>query len=131
MSKDDPLVCDEKVAAILEKKPRSHWIELLGKVGVPCGEIRTVGEVCEAEQLVSRGMIVSSPHSSAGVVRSIAGPVLFQGSERVSSRAPPTLGQHTREILSDLLGMPDESIDDLASRRVIRLGHQEESPGQA
>lgn len=114
-----------RVEAILAANSKSHWTGLLARVGVPCGQIRTVGEVCTAEQLTSRGMILTLSHPVAGSVRSIASPVRFDDAEPTGNVAPPTLGQHTREILSGLLGLDDKAIAHLAQQRVVRLGEME------
>lgn len=117
------------VEAILATQSKSHWTELLAGVGVPCGQIRTVGEVCSAEQFTSRGMILALPHPAAGSVRSIASPVRFDDVEPTAHVAPPMLGQHTREILADLLDLDDATIAGLAQRRVVRLGGAELARG--
>ncbi|VVE66781.1 Acetyl-CoA:oxalate CoA-transferase [Pandoraea anapnoica] len=112
-----PLVSD-----ILRGNTRSHWVEKLGAAGVPCGLIRTVGEVCEAPQLTQRGMIVSMQHPVAGEVKNIATPVRFDDEAMRAASAPPMLGQHTHEILSTVLGISDDVIDTLRSHGTIRDG---------
>jgi formyl-CoA transferase len=92
------------LAPMLRAQPRRHWVEVLSAAGVPCGEIRRVGEVCEAPQLVERGMVLEAMHPSAGLVRSIASPARFDGRPPPSPTAPPRLGEHTADVLKDWLG---------------------------
>jgi len=92
------------LAALFRRSSRAHWLELLGKAGVPCGAIRTVAEVCEADQLVSRGMIVELDHPTAGTLRSIYSPLRFEDRDPSDNTPPPLLGQHTDEILLTVAG---------------------------
>lgn len=108
------------VAGIIATRPRRYWIEALSLAGVPYGDIRSVQEVCEAEQLVTRNMIIEMQHPTAGTVKNIDSPLRFDDENDDSHLAPPLLGQHTAEILSDLLGMTQDQLDDLANRRVVR-----------
>jgi len=112
-----------KVAKIIAAKPRDQWVTLLTAAGIPCGQIRTVGEVCQAEQIVSRGMIIQMEHPSAGVISNIGSPIHFEESGPVKHVPPPLHGQHTREILKDFLAMHDSEIDALLAQGVIRASH--------
>jgi crotonobetainyl-CoA:carnitine CoA-transferase CaiB-like acyl-CoA transferase len=107
------------VARIIEQKPRLHWIDRLRSAGVPCGDIRSVGEVCEAEQLTARGMVIRMEHPTAGAVRNIDSPFRFDDRNDRQHRAPPLLGQHTRDVLNRLLDIPQERVDALAARGVV------------
>jgi len=113
------------VAEIVAKKPRRHWIERLRAAGVPYGDIRSVGEVCEAEQLTSRGMVIEMAHRTAGVVRNIDSPFRFDDRNDDQHKAPPLLGEDTREVLIELLDMPAEQLDALSARGVIACNDTE------
>ena len=112
-----PIVAEE-----IARHPRQHWIDVLSAAGVPCGSIRTVEEVCEAPQLVSRGMVLDLPHPTAGTVKNIDSPVRFDDRNDGSDRAPPLLGEHTREVLVSVLGLSDEQVAGLEVRGVVRGG---------
>lgn len=109
-----------RIAALIAEKPRAYWIAALREAGVPCGDIRSVAEVCEAEQLVSRGMVFDMPHPSAGQVRNIASPFRFEGTGAAAHRAPPLLGEHTAAILCEYAGLRPERVAELAARGIIR-----------
>ncbi len=98
------------LAPLIRTQPRAHWVRVLGAAGVPCGEIRSVGEVCEAPQLAGRGMVQAVTHPVAGEVRSIAAPARFDGQAPPVAAAPPLLGQHTDEVLRDWLGAAAEPL---------------------
>ena len=108
------------VADIILTKPRAHWIQRLRAAGVPHGDIRSVGEVCDAEQLTSRGMVIEMQHPTAGVVRNIDSPFRFDDRNNDAHRAPPLLGEHTDEILTELLSLTAGELDALHARGVIR-----------
>lgn len=108
------------VSDIIAMKPRAHWIQRLRDAGVPYGDIRSVGEVCDAEQLTSRGMVIEMEHPTAGLVKNIDSPFRFDDRNDDVHCPPPLLGQHTNEILSELLNLSAEELDDLQARGVIR-----------
>ncbi|WP_088147829.1 CaiB/BaiF CoA transferase family protein [Achromobacter denitrificans] len=108
------------VARIVASKPRRHWIAALSEAGVPYGDIRSVREVCEAEQLTSRGMLIEMAHPTAGVVKNIDSPIRFDDRNDDDHSPPPLLGEHTAQILEDLLGMSGEAVKSLAARGVVR-----------
>jgi len=107
------------LAALFRKSSRTHWLELLGKAGVPCGAIRTVAEVCEADQLVSRGMIVELDHPTAGTVRSIYSPLRFEDRDPEDNIPPPLLGQHTDEILLTVAGLTPTDVARMRASGVL------------
>lgn len=113
------------VAEIIAKKPRNHWIDRLRAAGVPYGDIRSVGEVCEAEQLTDRGMVIEMPHPTAGVVKNIDSPFRFEDENTDEHRAPPLLGQHTRKVLKRLLNTSEDEIEGLTARGVIACSEKE------
>lgn len=110
-----PIVADEIAA-----KPRAYWIGRLQAAGVPYGDIRSIKEVCEAEQLTSRGMVVDMVHPTAGHVKNIDSPFRFDGEKVNDHVPPPMLGQHTSEVLSQYIGLTERQLADLNARGVIK-----------
>ncbi|MDB5796142.1 MAG: Formyl-CoA transferase [Paucimonas sp.] len=108
------------VAAIIAAKPRMHWVSVLGGAGVPCGSIKTIGEVCEAEQLTSRGMVLQMPHPVAGEVKAIASPVRLNDLPNQPTRPPPLLGADTAQVLQSLLGLTESQVASLEAEGAIR-----------
>lgn len=89
---------------VIGSRPRAFWLEKLEKVGVPCGPINDLEQVFGDPHVQARGMRRELEHPAAGSVPTVANPIRFSDSSVEYDRAPPTLGQHTDEILSCLLG---------------------------
>ena len=90
---------------IFREQPRGFWVSALISAGIPCGEIKTVGEACSSDQLVERGMVREFLHPAAGRVRYLGSAIHFDDRPPGDARRPPLLGEHTAEILSDWLGV--------------------------
>ena len=99
---------------IVKQRARDEWLRRLDEAGVPCGAIRTVGEVCEGEVLKARAMVADMHHPSAGIVKGIKNPMRLSATPLDAYAPPPSLGQHTHEILTGLLGYTPREVDDLA-----------------
>jgi crotonobetainyl-CoA:carnitine CoA-transferase CaiB-like acyl-CoA transferase len=102
----------------LKTRPRSEWIRELTAAGVPCGSVREISEVLADPQLAARGMIAEVQHATVGPARVINSPVKLSDTPAGVRTAPPTLGQHTTAVLSEL-GYDRQRIDRLRSERVI------------
>lgn len=90
------------ITSILAQKDTNAWVELLEAAGVPCGPINTIPEVFKDPQVVHRQMLIELDHPKAGKVPLVASPMRFQESPLSFKQSPPTLGQHTEEILREL-----------------------------
>jgi len=99
---------------IFASRTRDDWLAKLRAAGIPAGAIKSVGEVCEAPQLVSRGMVQSVSHRVSGDVRFVARPIRFEDQPPAPSTAPPLLGEHTAEVLADWLAWDGSVVAKLA-----------------
>jgi crotonobetainyl-CoA:carnitine CoA-transferase CaiB-like acyl-CoA transferase len=97
----------------------SEWVAALEAAGVPCGPINRIDEVFADPQVHARGTRIEMPHALAGIVPLVANPIRLSASPVTYRHAPPTLGQHTEEVLAQWLGMNDAAIEALRSRRVL------------
>ena len=102
------------VQAVVKQRTREAWLACLDAAGVPCGAIRSVGEVCDGDLLAARGMVTEVDHPSAGRVRMLKSPVGLSATPLDVYTAPPRLGEHTDSVLGDLLGL---SVDDIRALR--------------
>jgi crotonobetainyl-CoA:carnitine CoA-transferase CaiB-like acyl-CoA transferase len=81
---------------------RAELTALLDEAGVPCGPINAVPDVFADPQVQHRQMLRHLPHPLAGSVPQVVSPIRMQDAELTYDRAPPTLGQHTAEVLESL-----------------------------
>ena len=102
------------LAPIFARRSRADWLRALGAAGIPCGAIKSVGEVCETPQLTQRGMVQTVRHPAAGDVRFIARPTRFDDEPPAPSTRPPMLGEHTREVLAEWRGWTDDRLERFA-----------------
>lgn len=88
-----------KLEALFIQQPLEYWLEHLSAAHVPCGPINSIDRVFENEQVIHRNMQFDLSHPTAGKVPQVANPVKFSETPIEYNSAPPTLGQHTQEIL--------------------------------
>jgi crotonobetainyl-CoA:carnitine CoA-transferase CaiB-like acyl-CoA transferase len=105
--------------AMVRERGRDEWIALLEAVGVPCGPINNLDDVFDNEQVRARGVQLDLPHPAAGKVKLVRSPMRMSTLTTTSDQAPPLLGQHTGEVLSELLGKSGEEIEALRARGVL------------
>lgn len=91
--------------AIMAGGERDDWIAKLEAVGVPCGPIQTIDQVFAHPQVIARDIWKNIPHPTGGSSPTTASPMNFSATPVQYRRAAPTLGQHTDEILHEILGI--------------------------
>jgi crotonobetainyl-CoA:carnitine CoA-transferase CaiB-like acyl-CoA transferase len=97
---------------------RAELIALLDAAGVPCGPINAVPDVFADPQVQHRQMLRHLPHPLAGSVPQVVSPIRMLDAPLSYDRAPPTLGQHTAEVLAEL-GLDGAAHDALAAKGIV------------
>jgi crotonobetainyl-CoA:carnitine CoA-transferase CaiB-like acyl-CoA transferase len=95
------------------------WLDKLKAVGVPCGRINSVADALDDPHTVARDMIETVEHSTIGALKMLGIPFKFSDTACSVRRAPPTLGQHSDEILAGELGLDAKAIAELRLAKVI------------
>jgi len=103
---------------MLEKRGK-EWIKLCRDNGIPCGPINTIDKVFNDPQVLNRGMVVEVDHPTAGKIKLAGIPMKFSRTPAFVKSPPPLLGEHTNEVLSNLLGYSKEEILNLRKEQVI------------
>jgi crotonobetainyl-CoA:carnitine CoA-transferase CaiB-like acyl-CoA transferase len=98
---------------------RDEWIDMLEAVGVPCGPINDVGEVFANPQVKARGVEIELAHPAAGKVKLVRSPMKLSRTPATSDKAPPLLGQHTDEVLREVLGKDGDEIAALRAKGIV------------
>lgn len=108
-----------RIAEVLRQRPVAEWQRTLEAAGVPSGPINGFAEVFADPQIQHRQMQMTLPHASAGQVPQVANPVKFSATPVAYHRGPPVLGEHTREVLQERLGLDAARIEELQRDGVI------------
>ena len=95
------------------------WLAKLMAVGVPCGKINSVAQALDDPHTAARRMVETVEHPVIGELKMLGIPFKFSDTPASVRRAPPTLGQHTDEILAQDLGLDAKAIAQLRRDKVI------------
>jgi len=103
----------------MKTKTTEEWVVELEQAGIPCGPVNNIEQAANDPQIAARDMIIEVEHPEAGKFRVVNTPFKFSRTSYKVEKASPDLGQHNREVLSQLLGMTDEDIDKLEESGVL------------
>jgi crotonobetainyl-CoA:carnitine CoA-transferase CaiB-like acyl-CoA transferase len=110
----DPLLREH-----FKRRPRAHWLELLGKAGVPCAPVANVAEVARNPQLLDRDMVLTADHPTFNSLLVPGSPLKSAGQRSLPPTRAPTLGEDTDSVLHRLLGYDQAKMAALRARGVI------------
>jgi len=111
----------EILAPIFAGKSRAEWLAAMQPIGVPAGAVRSLDEVYASAEVLERGRVSQVPAASGeGVVPNITSPFVFGRTPVVDPVAAPMLGQHTADVLADVLGFDADRISKLAEAGAIQ-----------
>lgn len=104
----------------LKEHSAAYWDSILTHTGVPAAPVRSVPEALSSDQVTHRGLVATleSPAAAADILRVLGSPTHVDGQPISPTVAPPTLGQHTDEILLEL-GYDDATITALRTEKAI------------
>ena len=106
----------------LSDKTKEEATQIFLKAGFPTGPVYNVKEVFESEQVKARGMLVDVDHPELGKIKLVNTPVKLASATReeyLNVTYPPLLGEHTDQILRDILGYTSEQIQELKAKKAI------------
>jgi crotonobetainyl-CoA:carnitine CoA-transferase CaiB-like acyl-CoA transferase len=101
------------------QRSTAEWLEMFERLQIPCAPVNTLAAAFREEQLASQGMIVPIMHPRYGLIHLVASPYTFNGQRPMVSRPPPTLGEHTDQLLVEVLGMPPRDSEDVQMRKMF------------
>ena len=100
-------------------KTTAQWVAQLEAVGVPCGPINDLAQVFADPQVQARGLAMQLPHVLAGLVPQVASPIRLSKTPVEYRNAPPLLGEHTRQVLEQVLGLKAATVEALRRSGVV------------
>jgi crotonobetainyl-CoA:carnitine CoA-transferase CaiB-like acyl-CoA transferase len=106
-------------AGLFLKNSVSHWLEELEKAGIPCGPVNDFAQVFADRHVRERGIEIKVNHPFEPELSLIRNPITFSETPVKDYRAPPLLGQNTREVLTSRLGYDDAKLEALSKQRII------------
>ena len=107
------------LSEIMGKRSMREWLDGLEAAGVPCGPINSLEQVFAEPQAVARGLRMELPHPTAGKVALTRSPMRFSETPVQHDTPPPTLGQHTEEVLKGLLKKSPSEIEKLRAEGIV------------
>jgi crotonobetainyl-CoA:carnitine CoA-transferase CaiB-like acyl-CoA transferase len=102
-----------KLNAALITKTCDEWQKTLIAAGVPCGPVNDMQHLFQDPQVTHRDMVASVAHPTLGELPLVGIPIKYSASPGQIDRHPPLLGEHTREVLAEVLGYTEERIETL------------------
>lgn len=108
------------LADLFAQHPWSYWQPRMRAASIPCGEVRNVGDAIRSPEARARNLVTRIAHPVVGWLPNVALPIRYSGTPLADPLPPPSVGQHTDEVLRQTLGYGDEQI--AALRRSGALG---------
>ena len=106
------------LAEALLRRTVREWHAAFDAAGVPSGPINGFRQVFADPQIVHRGLLTEMAHPLAGSVPQVGNPVKFSATPIEYRRPPPLLGEHTREVLREVLRLDEAEIDALPDKEI-------------
>jgi crotonobetainyl-CoA:carnitine CoA-transferase CaiB-like acyl-CoA transferase len=103
----------------LASRQRADLLARMSAAGIPCGEVAGLHEALTSQRAVDGGLVKTMPHAEVGSVSVLASPYRFDGERLPVRSAPPKLGEGTRDVLQELLGLSEEKLAALKGSGVI------------
>lgn len=103
---------------VFARNTRDHWVQTLAAADIPAGPVNSMAEAFRDPQFVHRRMLQHLEHPVEGRIPQLGFPIKFSDTPGAMRTPPPTLGQHTKEVLQGL-GYDGQGIAALAAAGVI------------
>ncbi len=107
------------LSELFKSQTSNYWIKALEEISVPCGPINTIDQVFADPQVQARGMQIDRSHPLAGKVPLVSSPIKLSESTVEPGAAPPLLGEHTHQVLSELLQLDDTQCNRLKQDGIV------------
>jgi crotonobetainyl-CoA:carnitine CoA-transferase CaiB-like acyl-CoA transferase len=104
---------------VMRTRSKQDWLSALEAAKVPCGAINNLAEVFDDPHVQSRAMVHTWDRPGTGPVNLVSSPMKLSATPVRNEVAPPLLGQHTNEVLGELLGYSSEKIQQLRKDAII------------
>ncbi|MBI2880198.1 MAG: CoA transferase [Candidatus Tectomicrobia bacterium] len=110
---------EPRLSELFRARTTDEWVEILGAMSIPCGPVLSIDQVVADPQVRHREMVVERPQAGLGAYPFVNSPIRLDRTPARVERGAPSLGEHTEEILRDLLGMQADEVRRLRERGVV------------
>lgn len=107
------------IRGAIRSRPAAEWLALLEAAEIPCGAVNTIDRAFADPQVAARNMVVEVAHPTIGPLKLAGSPLKFQSAGSAPLRPPPRLGEHTDEVLQELLQLSLDEVTALRQRGVV------------
>ncbi|KAI0020506.1 CoA-transferase family III domain-containing protein [Xylariomycetidae sp. FL0641] len=114
---------ETEIEKISVQKTTQEWLEVFEGSGMPYAAVNDVQDTLNHEHTKARHMVIELEHDQCGQIKMVNTPVKYSESSPGARTAPPTLGQHTDEVLESVLGLSGSYVAQLREKGTIRLPH--------
>ncbi|MFT3800169.1 MAG: CoA transferase [Burkholderiaceae bacterium] len=119
----DRLERRDEIFALLQQafgaRPWAYWRDRMRDAGVPCGEVRTVGDAIRSPEAQDRKIVTRIPHPVLGWIPNMALPIRYSDTPLADPVAAPRVGEHAEALLHEWLSYDGEKVKALQQRRIV------------
>ncbi|CEJ85738.1 Putative Transferase family iii [[Torrubiella] hemipterigena] len=109
---------EAKIESVSQQKTTAEWLQVFDGSGMPYAAVNDVQDTLNHEHTKARNMVVEVEHEECGPIKLVNTPIKFSDANPGVRTAPPTLGQHTNEVLAEI-GMSDKDIATLKKQGIV------------
>lgn len=110
---------ESMIETLTEQCTTQEWLDVFEGKGIPYAAVNDVQATLDHAHTQARNMVVETNHTSCGPIKLVNHPVKWSETQPGVRTPPPTLGQHTNEVLGEHLGMSESTIENLKSKGVV------------
>ncbi|KAG0636640.1 CoA-transferase family III domain-containing protein [Tuber brumale] len=107
------------ITEITRSKTTQEWLEIFDTSGIPYAAVNDIQATLSHSHVLARDMVKTVHHPTCGDIKLVNTPVKYSDSTPGIRTPPPTLGQHTDEVLMDLLGLSSDAVGELRRDQVV------------
>lgn len=112
--------CIRIISEVIKTKTSKEWTEIFQTASFPNGPVNKMSDVFADEHVKAIGLVKELPHPDCGTVKLVGPPTVYSEGGNYARTAPPTLGQHTKDVLSNFLGYDESKIEGLFDAKAVR-----------
>lgn len=111
---------ERRLGEALRARPSAYWLDRLREARIPCAPVYDIGQALADPHVLARRMVVEVAHSQGGAVKMPGNPIKLSDTGDEAYTSPPRLGEHTDEVLGELLGVAGDELAALRAQGVIQ-----------